>query len=111
MPPNRCLELAECLLITTLSAESSVASGDWETAGQLLRRREQLLTQLEREANIEPARTILEDVQRAEASLLSLMERSTRDAAEEIGRIASFRNRPNPFARNEQRGTLIERYG
>jgi len=109
--PNRCVELAECLLITTLSAESSVASGDWETAGQLLRRREQLLTQLEREADIEPAKTILEDVQRAEASLLSLMERSTRDAAEEIGRIATFRKRRNPFARNEQSGTLIERYG
>ncbi len=110
-PDTRPVAIAESLLATTLSAEASIASGDWETAGHLLRRREQLLTQLERERDLSDAQAVLLEVQQAEKSLLSLMERSTRDISEELGKIASFRTRKNPFSRTAETGTVLERYG
>jgi hypothetical protein len=111
LQPDKANELAQSLLAVTLSAESSVASGDWETAGQLLRRREQILTQLERMPSLDTAREVLIEVQRAEKSLMLLMDRSTRETAAEIGKIHAFRSRQNPYARTISSAGLFEKFG
>lgn len=111
MQPDKAAELAQSLLAVTLSAESAVASGDWETAGQLLRRREQILTQLERLPSLDTARDVLIEVQRAEKSLMLLMDRSTHETAEEIGKIRAFRTRKNAYAQSTSPEVLFEKYG
>src|SRR5438552_2827829 len=68
------LSISATLLAVTLSATASVEAGDWETAGQLLRRREQLLTQLENCPDLREAVSVLQAVQSAEAELSVAME-------------------------------------
>ena len=71
--------LAETLLAVTLSATASVDAGDWDMAGQLLRRREQLLTQIENCSDAAGAIDILKRVQSAELELGDAMEIATRE--------------------------------
>lgn len=87
MPHNTdARNVADLLLAVTMSAIASVEADDWETAGQLLRRRDQLLTQLERCANLDEARETLAAVHSTEANLLAKMELMTRRAFEELSK-------------------------
>ena len=85
MQPNcKAATVAETLLAVTLTATASVEAGDWDSAGQLLRRREQLLTQLEGCSDLATAIPLLEAVQRAEGELSDAMELATREAITDL---------------------------
>jgi hypothetical protein len=71
--------LAETLLAVTNAACASVLDGDWEMAGRLLRRREQLLTQLEGCTDIQTAQPVLDTILTAETELDKAMEVATRE--------------------------------
>ena len=85
-PETDARAIADLLLAVTMSAIASVEADDWETAGQLLRRRDQLLTQLERCADLEPVRETLAAIHSSEANLLAKMELMTRRAFDELNR-------------------------
>lgn len=89
--PEPAERIAQSLLAVTLSAASAVEFGDWETAGQLLRRREQLLTQLEACDGLDSAVSTLEAVQSAEKDLETLIERTTFEAVEGMQSSRAFR--------------------
>ncbi len=112
LPPNpTAVQLAETLLAVTLSATSSVQSDDWETAGQLLRRREQLLTQLERCPDLKFAEALLIKVQKAELFLMSHLEKSTRETFDGINRDNNFQKAKKTYETRLQPGGWIERTG
>ena len=79
MENSRTAGIAETLLAVTNAACTSVLDGDWEMAGRLLRRREQLLTQLEGCTDIQIAKPILDTVRTAEGELDRAMEVATRE--------------------------------
>lgn len=83
--------IAESLLAVTLSAIQAVEFGDWETAGQLLRRREQLLTQLEACDDVAEAEKELRSVQSAERDLQALLERTAAEALDGMASHRAFR--------------------
>ncbi|GIV02102.1 MAG: hypothetical protein KatS3mg015_0932 [Fimbriimonadales bacterium] len=84
-------KVAESLLAVTLSAIDAVEYGDWETAGQLLRRREQLLTQLESCDDVPDAERELRAVQAAELDLQALLERTATEALDGMASQRAFR--------------------
>lgn len=61
--------------------------------------------------SLETARDVLIEVQRAEKSLMLLMDRTTRETAEEIGKIHAFRYRKNPYSQSISSQSLLEKYG
>ncbi|GEM_PF-2647095 len=105
------LTLAEHLLAATLSASNAVDEDDWTTAGSLLRRREQLLTQLERRPDLQAAELLLHRVQEAELILLSKMDEKTKEAMGDLKQLhaASFARRAYRSA--DQGARLFERMG
>lgn len=103
--------IAQTLLAVTLSASASVDIGDWETAGQLLRRREQLLTQLEGCANLADAVEMLHKVQRAERDLASGMEIATREALNEMETARDARSARRAYEGQRTCASFIERVG
>lgn len=112
MQPNlSAIQLAEALLTVTLSAASSVESDDWETAGQLLRRREQILTQLERCPDLQTAEDLLLKAQKAELALMAYLEKSTREAFDGITRDNSFQKARRTYGTAMEPGGWIERTG
>jgi hypothetical protein len=108
-PPT--IQLAETLLAVTLAAKASVLQSEWDEAAQLLRRRDQLLTQLERCEDIACAEAVLRSVQRAESELMELMESCTRNASQQIAKIQSFRARGRNIQSDNALGRLVERFG
>ncbi|HWP31930.1 MAG TPA: hypothetical protein VNK96_09455 [Fimbriimonadales bacterium] len=83
-PNGNAKNIAETLLVVTLNATQAIQLDDWELAGQLLRRREQLLTQLERFTALDGATSVLEKVRAAEKDLLRNMEKATSDAFQSL---------------------------
>lgn len=105
------IQLAEHLVAATLSAASAVDEDDWITAGQLLRRREQLLTQLERCSDLASARVMLQRVQEAELILLGKMEDCTRRALGELQAMNITNHARQAYKLADQGARLIERFG
>ena len=103
--------LAETLLATTLSAASAVETGDWSTAGNLLRRREQLLTQLENSPNVAQAEGQLRKVQQAEKDLLEKMESVTQEAFADILEARNVRTAHQAYRPSRSGPRIVERYG
>lgn len=108
---HNCCNIAQTLLAVTLSAISSVDGGDWEMAGQLLRRRDQLLTQLEAQDKLDEAADILRSVQKAEAELAEAMEAATREALMNIHTARDARNARKAYMSRRDSSGLIERVG
>lgn len=88
---NNAKSIAETLLVVTLNATQAVQLDDWELAGQLLRRREQLLTQLERFTTLDGATPVLEKVRAAEKELLRNMEIATSEAFQSLLQAQKYR--------------------
>lgn len=103
--------VAETLLAVTLSAISSVDAGDWETAGNLLRRRDQLLTQLENCSDLKSALKILGKVQEAERELADAMEIATREALMDLSANRDARLAQKAYGQRPRTASLIERVG
>lgn len=103
--------VAETLLAVTLSALSAVESHDWETAGNLLRRREQLLTQLEACPDISPALPQLQKVRQAEKQLHNKMEEFTQGALQEILRTRNARQAGAHYDAKPSIPSYLEEYG
>jgi len=83
-PNEDAKSIAETLLVVTLNATQAIQLDDWDLAGQLLRRREQLLTQLERFTSLDGAVLVLEKVRVAEEDLLRSMEKATSEAFQSL---------------------------
>lgn len=96
--------IAETLLAVTLNASSCVSYGDWETASQLLRRRDQLLELLARCDDLSSIQRVLPQIRSAEAKLASEMDAATMRAMEEISRIRRFRNNRQNWVEHKEVG-------
>ena|SRR5438552_18764962 len=103
--------LAETLLAVTLSATASVDAGDWDMAGQLLRRREQLLTQIENCSDAAGAIDILKRVQSAELELGDAMEIATRETLADMNTARDARNARKLYRDQRAAANIIERVG
>jgi hypothetical protein len=103
--------IAETLLAVTLSALSAVEAHDWETAGSLLRRREQLLTQLEACPDISSALAQLQMVRQAEKKLYQKMEELTQSAFQEILRTRNARQAGAHYETQPAIPPYLEEYG
>lgn len=110
-PKEQAVPLAENLLAVTLSAIGAVEEDDWLTAGQLLRRREQLLTQLERTTDLTDATLLLHRVQEAEMILLERMEQLTQSTSETLQTAQAVRHARKMYQSTEQGARLLERLG
>lgn len=102
--------ITETLLAVTLSALSAVESHDWESAGSLLRRREQLLTQLEGCADISSAVSQLQLVRKAERELYSKMEELTQRALREILHTRTTRRAGSHYEAHAPQPSCLEEY-
>jgi hypothetical protein len=104
--------VAETLLAVTLSATSSIESGDWNAAGQLLRRREQLLTRLETCPDLTDVISLLQAVQLAETDLAAAMEIATREAVSDLNASKDARTARSAYLGSHSGASgLIERVG
>lgn len=103
--------LAEKLMAVTLAAHASIRDDDWQTAGQLLRRRDQLLTQLEACENLAEAQGALEQVQSVEESLFQLIDKKACEAFAEVARNHQVRSAAIAYAGERRKYGHIEDIG
>lgn len=110
-PKRNATEVADTLLAVTLSTIASVSAGDWQTAGQLLRRREQLLTQLEVCSNVADAKQKLLEVREAEMRLAQIMEDATREAISLLQVTKDLRNARRAYSQLGNEPKFLEETG
>ncbi len=111
-PEQHLKNIGITLLASTLSAMQAIQADDWETANHLLRRREQLLTQLERFPDLKPISDLLLKIQKAENDLMQCLEDTTQAVHDELRGADFFTKAIKTYKRpTKSESSYFEKYG